>query len=160
MRFADNSFFTCAGSPVRDVYGPKVKPDGSVEIVKIGEENSDAYINSFKESTDISFILAKLSQGDDSGLRARVGSYGDFTRFPSTFAEVLQMQIDAGKAFDRLPLDVKREFNNDVNQFMASAGSEVWFGKMESVLPDSMKDLLHSDRVVAPSEPRPVSDTD
>lgn len=156
MRYADNLFVTCSGSPIRDVYGPKVKPDGSIDIVKVGEENSDAFINSFKESTDISFILAKLAQGDDSALHARYGQYGDFTQVPSTFAEVLQMQIDAGKAFDRLPLDVKREFNNDVNQFMASAGSEAWFGKMDSVLPENIKDMLRPEP--APVTPQPIED--
>lgn len=123
--------FTNPGSPIHILYGPKVQKDGSIELVEIGKENTDEYIQSFAESTDMSFILAKLAVGDTSVLQRRQAFYGDFTSAPSTFAEALQLQIDAANTFDHLPLDVKQKFDNDVNKFMASAGSEDWLKKMD-----------------------------
>lgn len=142
MKYADNSIVTNPGSPIKTVYGPKVQKDGSVEIVPVGKENFDAYINSWKESTDMSFIIAKLQQGDTSVLQKHVGMYGDFTKVPSTFAEVLQLQIDAQRVFDRLPVETKKKFDNDVNKFIASAGSDEWLGKMDEFLPASIKEII------------------
>lgn len=141
MKFADNKFVSNSGSSVKEVYGPKVKPDGSIDVVPIGKENTDAIIQSFVQSTDMSFILAKLAQGDSSVLHQKSPMFGDFTKVPSTYAEVLQMRIDAGRCFDRLPVDIKRQFDNDVNKFLASAGSPSWLEKLDGVLPDEFKEL-------------------
>lgn len=141
LKFADNKIVSNPGSRYKPVYAPKVKKDGTIEVVPAGVEDFDAYINSFKEQTDIAFIIAKLNQGDTSVLQKHVGLYGDFTHMPSTFAEVLQLQIDAQRAFDSLSPDVKRKFDNDVNKFIAGAGSKEWFDTMEHLLPDSMKEV-------------------
>lgn len=153
MKFASNKFVSNPGSPIREVYAPKVNSDGSVSVVATGKENFDQFIQSFALSTDISFILAKLSQGDTSVLHQRSPMYGDFSKMPSTYAEVLQLQIDAGRAFDRLPPDVKRKFDNDVNKFLASAGSSEWFSKVESVLSPELRELLKPSP--APVQPSP-----
>ena len=153
MRFASKEFVSNPGSPIREVYAPKVKPDGSIEVVATGKENSDQFIQSFAQSTDMTFILAKLAQGDTSVLHQRPAMFGDFTKIPGSYAEVLQMQIDAARAFDRLPVDVKRKFDNDVNKFMASAGSSSWFDKIEGILSPELKELLKP--TPAPVQPSP-----
>lgn len=141
MKFANNKIVSNSGSPVKEVFGPKVRPDGSIDVVPVGKENTDRIIQSFAQSTDMSFILSKLAQGDTSVLHQRSPMFGDFSKVPSTYAEVLQMRIDAGRCFDRLPVDVKRQFDNDVNKFLASAGSPSWLEKLDGVLPDEFKQL-------------------
>ena len=54
----------------------------------------------------------------------------DATQLPKTFAEFLQLQIDRKREFDRLPVEIKQKFSNDVSQYMATAGSEEWFDKL------------------------------
>lgn len=130
VHYAKERFYTNPGEKVIPVYGPKVKPDGTITVVEVGKTDLNAYIQAQKESTDMAFILAKLANGDTSVLNQRQGFYGDFTQMPKSFAEMLQYQIDAKEAFDHLPIDVKAKFNNDVNQFMASAGNEDWYEKM------------------------------
>lgn len=118
------------GNPIHVIYGSKVEKDGKIKLSPIGKENTDDYIQSFKDSTDMAFILAKLAQGDTSVLNRNSPIFGDFTKAPRTFAEALQLQIDSDAAFDRLPAEMKAKFNNDKNQFFASAGSNEWFDKL------------------------------
>lgn len=99
MRFAEKRFFTESGSPLHVLYSPKVEKDGSVELVESGVENFQEYIDSFKESTDLSTILARVGAGETELLFKRPGSYGDFTKLPQTYAEALQLQIDSNRLF-------------------------------------------------------------
>lgn len=134
--------YTNPGSPIHVLYGPKVLKDGTIELVEIGKENTDDYIQSFEEVTDMSFILAKLESGDLSVINKRQPFYGDFTEVPKTFAEVLQLRIDAQNMFDRLSADVKEKFDNDVNKFLATAGTEEWRKKVfpKPDVPDPVPD--------------------
>lgn len=150
MKYADKRFVSNPGSPIHQLYSPKVMSDGSVELVECGKENIDDFIQSFKESTDINYILTKLSMGDTSVLHKSNGMYGDFTGMPSTFAEVLQLQIDSRNLFYSLPVEVRRKFDNDPNQFFAQSGNEEWFEKIKPALSDEMKE------VIWPSKPVPV----
>lgn len=139
IRYASDKFVSNAGSPIKQLYAPKVNADGSIELIEAGIENTDEYIQSFEESTDISVIIARLQAGDTSVLMQRPGAYGDFTKMPKTYAEALQLQIDAHRLYDSLPVDVKNKFNADPNQFFAQSGTKEWFEKIESVLPDEVK---------------------
>lgn len=130
VRFVKDFKPSESGSGIRIIYSSEVRKDGSIEIVESGKEDFQAYIQSFLPSTDISYIIASVNAGDVSVLNRVVGSYGDFTRVPKTYAEFLQLQIDAKNTFDKLPLDVKNKFDNDVNKFMVSAGENEWFDKL------------------------------
>lgn len=142
MRFADNSFVSNPGSPIHQVYAPKVDPEGGITLVEAGVENTDDYIQSFAESTDLHVLLTRIQSGETDLLMKRPGSYGDFTKMPKTYAEMLQLQLDSARLFNSLPVDVKEKFNNDPNQFMAQSGTEDWFKKIENVLPDEVKSVV------------------
>ena len=142
MRFADHSFVSNPGSPIHQLYAPKVESDGSITLVEAGVENTDDYIQSFAESTDIHVLMKRIQNGETDLLMKRPGSYGDFTKMPKTYAEMLQLQLDSVRLFNSLPVDVKEKFNNDPNQFMAQSGTEDWFKKIENVLPDEVKSAV------------------
>lgn len=135
MRFCKFDKFSDSGSPVKTVYSPVVKSDGSIDLQPSGKENTDDFIQSFAESTDMAFILAQLANGDTSVLNRGSPLFGDFTSMPKTFAELLQLHIDSDNAYDRLPVELKQKFDNDKNKFFASAGSKEWFEKL-GVVPD------------------------
>lgn len=147
IKFSDNTFVSCSGQGEKVVYTSKVMPDGKIRLTPAGKEDFHGMIQSFKESTDISYILTKLANGDTSVLRSN-GNFGDFTNVPSNYAELLQLQIDTNKLYDSLPVDVKKQFDNDVNKFFASAGSDEWYKKMSSVLPKDVMDQVFPKEIV------------
>lgn len=130
-KFPDpNKFVTNPGSDVQILYDPKINKDGTISLIENGKESISQYINSFKEQTDISYILKKLELGDTSVLNQAKGMYGDFSEMPKTLAEVLQLKIDAENTFERLPVEVKQKFNNNFNLWFSSLGTEDWQQKM------------------------------
>lgn len=125
-----SKFFTNPGEDVCVEYSPELLPDGTVRLTPSGKHSMTEFINSYKDSTDISYILKQLALGNDSVLNSRVGMFGDFTEMPKTYAEVLQLQINARDYFDKLPVEQKQKFNNNFNEFFVSLGSEEWFSKL------------------------------
>lgn len=130
VRFFDNSIVTEPGSPFRVLYKPVVDKKGNIELEECGKENTQEIIQSYAESCDIQLILQNAMMGDVSGLQKVQGFYGDFTQMPKTYAEMLQLQIDAQNAFNALPTDIKKKFDNDVNKFLMSAGEKDWLEKL------------------------------
>lgn len=123
-------FVTCAGDRFHIEYKGEVQKDGTVKLVEAGKTDIRQAINAYKEQTDLDYIRKKIEQGDLSVLNPAKPQYGDFTNMPSSYAEALQMQIDANEYFYSLDPEVRNKFDNDVNQFLASAGSEVWLKKL------------------------------
>lgn len=135
IHFDEGKFFTNPGSPIRDLYSAKVEKDGSVKLTKVGEENIQEKIDAAKDSTDIATIVAYYNQtGDESVLKRYVPVYGDFSKLPTTLAEFLQLRIDSENFFNSLPVEVRKEFDNDSNKFFAQAGEKEWIDKLSPVL--------------------------
>lgn len=125
-----NTFVTNPGEGFKLEYSPIVKDDGTILLEVSGKIDLKQMINSFKDSTDMSYILKQLALGNTDVLVQRQGVYADFSQFPKTYAEVLQLRIDAEKSFYQLPLDIRQKFNNDFNMYFATAGQDEWFSKM------------------------------
>lgn len=125
-----NSFSTCPGSPEHIIYSAKVMDDGTIKLKEAGKENIQQKIDSFRESTDMAYILHRLAQGDNSVLNQKQPMFGDFTKMPKTLAETLQLHIDAENEFYKLPLDVRSKFDNDFQKWFVTAGSDGWCEKM------------------------------
>lgn len=132
-----NSFVTNPGNRYHVIFEPKINPDGTISLTEVGKEDIQAFIEEQRPTTDISYIVKKLQQGDTSVLNQSVPMFGDFTQMPKTYAESLQMVIDAERKFNALPVDVKNKFDNDYRQWFAQAGSDKWIENMKSLLPES-----------------------
>lgn len=139
MRFFNNDIFSCAGSPLKTLYSPVVNDDGTIDLVPSGVENLQDYIESSAAECDIRNMISRFVNGDLNALNKRQGVYGDFTNMPTTYAEMLQLQIDSQRYFDGLPVDIKEKFNNDSNQFFAQTGSKEWYEIMSSMYPQESK---------------------
>lgn len=133
-------FYTNPGDPIHVLYAPSVAASGDFELKVCGKENTDEIIQSYAESTDIRVILARVAAGEVDLLQQRSGSFGDFTRMPTSLAEALQLQMDSNKLFNSLPVDVRRQFNDSPEQFFAAAGSEEWFKSLGMVKAADPKD--------------------
>lgn len=142
IKFFDNSIISNPGNPIKKVYKPQVNKDGSITLVHDGYVNTDEEIQSYAESVDIENVIARYLNGDISALNKHIGQYGDFTNMPKTYAEVLQMQIDARNVFDGLPSEIKEKFNNDPNQFFAQTGSDEWYDKLSPLVADQKDGIV------------------
>lgn len=126
MIYADNSIISNPGSDIVIEYSPIVNDDGSITLEESGKSNIQEYIDSFAESCDIKSIIARFNAGDVEALNRNVMKFGDFTEFPKTYAEVLQLQIDSNNLFNSLPINIKEKFDNDPNKFFVMSGTEEW----------------------------------
>lgn len=134
-----NKFETCSGDRYHITYEPVVNPDGTISLVENGKEDIQAKIDSYREKTDIAYIIKRLEMGDTSVLNQNNPMYGDFTDMPKSYAEVLQLVIDAENSFYKLPLDTRNKFDNDYKQWLAQAGSLEWSERMGFIKEEEQK---------------------
>lgn len=132
------SFKSPAGDLFHDVLSPSFRSDGTIELKVSDRVDIKKEINSYRDETDMSFILSRLMSGDDSVLNPRPPMYGDFSQLPTSYAEMLNMVIDGERYFDSLPLDIRKNFDNDRAKWFASIGSEPWLSAMGLVRREDM----------------------
>lgn len=122
------SFASCAGKRFYVERHGEVLPDGTIRLIDDKEIDLQEKYNAEFPATTIENILKNSNPLESF---ADDGTYGiDATKLPTTFAEFLQLQIDRKREFDRLPVEIKQRFDNDLNKYMATAGSESWFTKL------------------------------
>lgn len=133
-KVSDPNDFVCdPGSPVHILYSGKVMKDGKIELVESGKEDLQEMIDSYRDTSDMAFILRQLALGDTSVVNARSAMYGDFTKAPSSLMEAKQMMLDGEAAFMKLPLEVREEFDNNFMNWLFNSGTEEWYKKMEKI---------------------------
>lgn len=94
------------------------KETGRQELVQSGTTDIYEKIQASKESTLIYNIIERFQNGDISALNQHNGYYGDMTTIPTTLAGMKQALIDAENHFNQLPLEVRKEFNHNVNEYL------------------------------------------
>ncbi len=114
-----------------DTYSIEINKDtGKKELKATGKTNIYEFIQKSLEDTKVYNILKKCEMGDTEALNRAVGAYGDFTSAPRSLAEAQQLIINAEKEFNSLPLEIRKEFNYSVSEFLAGFGN----GKVSQVL--------------------------
>lgn len=113
-----SSIHTHSGSPVHKILEPRF--DGTItKLVVTGEENIQARMEAEAPSTDINYMLHRLSLGDQSVLSTRRPMYGDFTGLPSDPIEALNLVHESEYAFGQLSVEDKAKYNNDWRRWFA-----------------------------------------
>jgi len=94
---------------------------------------------SFKDQTDINQILAKASKGQTISHLAKHGAvYGDFSDIDDLLTA--HARLKTGQAiFDKLPGEVKQEFNNDLGAFYNFVNDPENRERLPDVLPNLAK---------------------
>lgn len=126
-----SDFVSQPGDEFHIEYSSRLMPNGTIQLTPCGKTDISASINSYKDQTDIAFVLERLEAGDTSMLSPTM-LYGDFTNVPKTYADAVNMLLDVKHDFEQLPLEVRKEFDNDVMKYMESAGSDSWLKKVGS----------------------------
>lgn len=125
-----SGFFSNPGETEHIIYAPSFAADGTIVLSPSDVVDIKKEINSYRDQTDMAYILSRLMAGDDSVLTSKVPMYGDFTQFPRTYAEMLQLVQSGEDAFNALPADIRLKFDNDRCKWFASIGTDQWFDSM------------------------------
>lgn len=118
--------FTEPGNPIKNEYAGKLDKNKNLVIEKTGEINLYAYINSFAESVDINLLLARFVAGDKEALMQRAGEYLDLSNVPSNLNDYIEFQRSTEALFNTLPVEVKKQFGNNVVNFLSQVGEPSW----------------------------------
>lgn len=115
------------GEKIENVVAMKINDDGTEEFYIAGKTNTYEQIQAFAEDSKIENILAKvMATGDMSILQQKKGEFLDLTEMPKDIFEAQKKITEAEKTFAQLPLEVRKEYNNNFNEYLADAGSEKW----------------------------------
>ncbi len=141
---------SCPGTPEKVIYGSKVLKNGRIATFEKGKENYYEYIQSFAETVDIEKTIQKFINGDVNALNQRKGEFIDCTQFPTNYAEVLNVINNATNLFNSLPIDDRAKFNFNLNEFIASIGTEK-YNQVLGVKPEKIQEIINTNPVVTPN---------
>lgn len=118
-------FHSGSGSRKKKTYGPRF--DGKkLTLIPNGEIDIQDEINSHALECDMNIILTRLGAGDYSVLNGASPVYADFHDLPSNFREVLDIALDSENMFNKLPVEVRKAFDNDYREWLYKAGTDEW----------------------------------
>lgn len=146
------SFKSPSGDLFHDILSPSFRPDGTFELKVTDRVDIKKEINSYRDETDMAFILSRLMVGDDSVLNPRPPMYGDFTEFPSSYSEMLNLVLDGERYFNSLPLETRNKFDNDRSKWFATIGSDSWLDNMGFVSRENVSDPVVKHDVINDTE--------
>lgn len=110
------------GDGILRTYETRVK-DGKRVIAVASEASLVDKINEAFPETLVYNILARYERGDMTALSKVHGQYMDVVGMPSTLAEAQQMLIDIRNDFEAMPPELRRRFNNSVDEFIESVST-------------------------------------
>lgn len=126
--------FSVSGSRIKEIREPVIK-DGKWSVEVTGKEDLQDYIESFSDSCDLENIIKRAIAGDEDALNQRIGTYGDFTVFPKTYAEALEKMANAQNFFSTLKPEIRAAFNNDIFEFISELDKPDFAEKIGIVKP-------------------------
>lgn len=121
---------TPTGNKVQMEHTPHMGLDGRRKLVKDNPKPIYEMIQASREQCEIERIVKRAMQGDISVLNAMEGQYIDITGAPQSLAHAQQIIINAKNDFEKLDPETKKKFENNVEIFIATAGSKDWLDKM------------------------------
>lgn len=117
--------YTAVGSQFVPTYKLTILNDGTHDFKETGKINIYEKIQSHRESVDLSLLIKRYEQGDETALERVRGFYVDTLGMPTTLAETLQRIEDSKALFASLPPDMRDEFNHNPDEFFVKLGDYV-----------------------------------
>lgn len=120
-----------AGSRYLNTYQEEInKETGKKHLVKNGETDIYAMIQEDLEQSKIENILQRVAMGDIKALNQKETLYIDATNMPKTLMEAQNVVLKAKQEFEKLPLEVRKEFDNSAEKYISEMGTEEFNKKM------------------------------
>lgn len=126
----DPCTFSSPGSDIYIIRELRKDDDGIDYLAEVGRMSVSESINSWRDMTDMSYIMSRLAAGDSSVLNVKQGMYGDFADMPYDHRAVLDTITTARQYFDNLPDDVRAKFGDNFADWFSEAGDPEWIVKM------------------------------
>ncbi len=138
--------FTNAGRKEMPNYGWTIDEKGEEVLTIKSYTNIQEKINSVHDSVALPLLIKRFMEGDETALSANKSSafYDDITALPSNMHEAHRIMVEMRDSFDAMPYEDRAFFNNDFNQFIASAGN----GNFLAFLEKKYKQDLDGDGLV------------
>ena len=116
--------FTNAGRKEMPNYGWSIDEKGEEVLTIKSYTNIQEMINSVHDSVALPLLIKRFMEGDEKALSANKASafYDDITALPSNMHDAHRIMVEMRDEFDAMPYEDRAFFNNDFNQFIASAG--------------------------------------
>lgn len=126
----DKAYHAPAGAKIQMEHTPHMGLDGRRKLVKDNPKPIYEMIQASREQTEIERIVKRALNGDESVLNTIEGQYIDITGAPQSLAHAQQIIINAKNDFDKLDTETKKKFDNNVEIFIATAGTKDWCDKL------------------------------
>lgn len=130
--------FTSPGSCRKPLYSPVYGDDGRLSLECTGYKDTDLEISSYREQTDMAFLISRINAGDTSLLPDPNALYADVTDLPNTPIGMVNFLDGMRRKFDSLPAETRELFDNSFSRFLAGVPShdpnESGTAKDESVI--------------------------
>lgn len=117
------------GNQMDNIYDYIITENLIKGLKKSGEVNRYEKIQKAADECKIETILAKAAV-DPTILQNRRGMFLDTSEAPKSLAEFENMRIKIIQEFGKLPVDVRKKFDNSPEKFVAEYGSEEWAKKV------------------------------
>lgn len=102
-------------------------------------------IQAYADECDMNTIMRKYALGDTDVLSRIQGTYGDVSRIPTNYAELMNAKLEAERLFYGLAAEVREKYNNSVEQFMAEIGTKEGMEKL-GLVPEAVPAAAPADQ--------------
>lgn len=117
------------GNIMEPQYRERYDENGNAYLEQVGEVNTYEKIQSYKDEVDPMSILARYAAGDTT-VMANPGWYIDTSKLPKSYIEWRNLMNEQKEKFESLPLEIRNKFNNNFDNWAATAGEPEWIEKM------------------------------
>ena len=121
---------TPAGTMYLNTYQEEITKKDGKQLIKTGQTCIYDVVQADFESTQIENILHAVAMGDINALQQREATYCDTTTMPKTLMEYQNLVIKAKDEFYKMPLDVRKEFDNDPEKYVSLMGTKEFLNIM------------------------------
>lgn len=119
----------CCGNRMEPHFVERYDEKGHPYLVKDGETDTYAIIQSHKEECDIMSMLTRYAAGDTSVMRPDA-KYIDTSELPTTVHEYFNLMNAQREKFNALPVEIKQKFENSFEVWASTSGTAEWLDKM------------------------------
>lgn len=118
--------YTCpTGTELDKKYEMTINEEGQKKLIQSGFTNRYEKVQSHAEECKIENILARATV-DPTILNQREGLYIDTVDMPKSLAEAQMLMQKIENEFNALPIEIRKEFNNSAEEYVAAYGNEKW----------------------------------